>query len=128
MTVRALILLATILGLSALLPASFAEAVPAAEDTDKTITYLLDYVARSDLTFIRNGQEATGKQAAAHMRQKWDYFRNTIRTPEDFIRLAATKSELSGKLYFVRFKNGKESPAGEWLAKVLAEYRQKSSS
>jgi FPC/CPF motif-containing protein YcgG len=79
------------------------------------------------LTFVRNGQEATAKEAAAHMRQKWDYFRQKIKTPEDFIKLAATKSELSGKLYLVRFKDGKESPAGEWLAKVLAEYRKKSS-
>jgi hypothetical protein len=101
--------------------------VLAGEDTNKTIAYLIDYVARSDLTFVRNGQEYTGKQAADHMRQKWTYFRTKIKTPEDFILLAATKSELSGKLYLVRL-DGKERPAGEWLAKVLAEYRKKSSS
>jgi hypothetical protein len=122
---RILFLLAIIFGFGAsLLPA----AVLAGEDTNKTITYLIDYVARSDLTFVRNGQESTGKQAADHMRQKWAYFRNSIKTPEDFILLAATKSELSGKLYLVRLKDGKESPAGEWLTKVLAEYRKKSSS
>jgi hypothetical protein len=124
---RIVILLATLLGLGALLPAFLAGTVSAAEDTNKTVTYLLDYVARSDLTFVRNGQDATGKEAAAHMRQKWDYFRPKIKTPEDFIKLAATKSELSGKLYLVRFKDGRESPAGEWLAKVLAEYRKKQS-
>jgi len=100
----------------------------AGEDTNKTVTYLIDYVAKSDLTFVRNGQDSTAKQAAEHMRQKWAYFSKKIKTPEDFILLAATKSELSGKLYLVRLKDGKESPAGEWLSKVLAEYRKKSSS
>jgi hypothetical protein len=121
-----LILLAMFLSLGAL--AFPAGNVSAAEDSDKTITYLLDYVASSDLTFVRNGQDAPATEAAAHMRQKWDYFRQKIKTPEDFIELAATKSELSGKLYLVRFKDGRESPAGEWLAKALAEYRKKSSS
>jgi hypothetical protein len=125
--IRIAILLTMILGLGALLPGFLAGPVSAAEDTGKTITYLLDYVSKSDLTFVRNGQDATGKQAAAHMRQKWDYFRPRIKTPEDFIRLAATKSELSGKLYLVRFKDGRESPAGEWLTKVLADYRKEKS-
>jgi hypothetical protein len=125
MKTRIVLLLAIIFGLNASLLQGIALA---GEDTNKTITYLLDYVGRSDLTFVRNGQDSTGKQAAEHMRQKWAYFTNKIKTPEDFILLAATKSELSGKLYLVRLKDGKESPAGEWLAKVLAEYRKKSSS
>jgi Family of unknown function (DUF5329) len=125
MKTRILCLLTIIFGLGAsLLPGT----ALAAEDTNKTVTYLIDYVAGSDLTFVRNGQDSTPKQAAEHMRQKWTYFRNQIKTPEDFILLAATKSELSGKLYLVRLKDGKESPAGEWLTKVLAEYRKKSSS
>jgi hypothetical protein len=122
---RILLLLAMIFGLNASL---FMGAAVAGEDTNKTVTYLIDYVAKSDLTFVRNGEDSTAKQAAEHMRQKWAYFSNKIKTPEDFIRLAATKSELSGKLYLVRLKDGKESPAGEWLMKVLAEYRKKSSS
>ena len=120
--------LALLLSLTTLWPASLVGTAAAIEDTEKTISYMLDYISKSGLTFIRNGQEATGKQAADHLRQKWDYFRTRIKTPEDFIKLAATKSELSGKLYLVRFKDGKESPAGEWLAKVLAEYRKRSSS
>jgi hypothetical protein len=120
-----LCLLTIIFGISAwLLPGN----ALAGEDTNKTVTYLIDYVAKSDLTFVRNGQDSTAKQAAEHMRQKWAYFNKKIKTPEDFILLAATKSELSGKLYLVRLKDGKESPAGEWLSKVLAEYRKKSSS
>ena len=66
MKTRILFLLAIIFGLNAsLLPGT----VLAGEDANKTITYLIDYVARSDLTFVRNGQESTGKQAAEHMRQ-----------------------------------------------------------
>jgi len=70
----------------------------AGEDTNKTVTYLIDYVAKSDLTFVRNGQDSTAKQAAEHMRQKWAYFSKKIKTPEDFILLAPTKSEISTTL------------------------------
>ena len=126
MKFKFLLSLALLFGIITIWPASLVGTAAALEDTDKTIRYLLDYVSRTDATFIRNGREANGKQAADHLRQKWDYFRNSIKTPEDFIRLAATRSELSGKLYLVRLKDGTQSPAGEWLAKVLAEYRKRS--
>ena len=102
--------LALLFSVATMWPASLVGTAAALEDTEKTISYLLDYVARTDATFIRNGREATDKQAADHLRQKWDYFRKTIKTPEDFIQLAATKSELSGKLYLVRLgRQGKPS-------------------
>ena len=81
MKFKILALLALVLSLNTLLPASLAGTAAAAEDTEKTISYLLDYVSKSDLIFIRNGQEATAKQAADHLRQKWEYFRSRIKTP-----------------------------------------------
>lgn len=94
------------------------------ENTDETIAYLLAFVAKSDCTFIRNGQFYTDKQASRHMQDKRRYFKNQIVTPEDFIRLAATKSLQTGQPYMVRTKDGKELRCDEWLKEVLKEYRK----
>lgn len=94
------------------------------ENTDETIAYLLAFVAKSDCTFIRNGQFYTDKQASRHMQDKRRYFKDQIVTPEDFIRLAATKSLQTGQPYMVRTKDGKELRCDEWLKEVLKEYRK----
>ena len=39
----------------------------ASEDLDKVITYLLDYVRKADVIFIRNGKEHTPQASAKHM-------------------------------------------------------------
>ena len=87
----------------ALLTSYAANAVQPASCTslESTVGYLMDQAARSPLTFVRNGNPHTGPGAAAHMRKKYDHFRKDIQPPEDFIRLAATKSLLSGKPYTV---------------------------
>ena len=98
--------------------------VNGSEDLDKVITYLLDYVRKSDVIFIRNGKEHTPQEAANHMAKKMDHFRDEIKTPEDFIRLTGTKSILSGKPYLVRFPGGGEMRSKEWLARALELYRE----
>ena len=110
--------------LLALLGFCFHRAI-AEEDLGATITYLLAYVKNSDVVFIRNNREHTPEEAAAHMRKKYEYFREEIKTPEDFIRLTSTKSLLSGKPYKIRLKNGKMMPSQKWLEDALAEYRKK---
>jgi len=45
------------------------------------------------------------------------------RTPEDFIRLAASQSHLTGKPYLVKLADGKTLSGGAWLTGVLAKYR-----
>ena len=45
-------------------------------------------------------------------------------TPEDFIRLAATKSLLTGQPYLVRTRDGKEMPLNTWLSNALREHRE----
>ena len=94
------------------------------ENTDETIGYLLAFVAKSDCTFIRNGQSYTGEQSSNHMKIKRRYFNDQIATPEDFIRLAATKSLQTGQPYLVKTKEGKEYRCDEWMKKVLKEYRK----
>ncbi len=93
-------------------------------DVDQTVEYLLDRVAHSDATFIRNGQSYNGADAAAHLRSKYDYFKHRINSPEDFIRLAASKSELSGRPYQVKTRDGRLLTSAEWLSQVLAEHRE----
>jgi Family of unknown function (DUF5329) len=95
----------------------------AAESLQQTIDYLLDYVAKSDATFIRNGQSHTPAEAVAHIKAKYEHFKDQIKTPEDFIRLSASESLLTGKPYLVRMRDGKEMRLNVWLADALKEYR-----
>jgi hypothetical protein len=95
----------------------------AAESLDESIKFLLDYVAKSDATFIRNGQTHTPQEALNHVKAKYEHFKSEIKTPEDFIRLAASKSLLTGKPYLVRAPDGKEMRLDVWLTEALKQYR-----
>jgi hypothetical protein len=95
------------------------------ENVDDTIRYLLDFVSKSDCTFIRNGVPHTGKEAANHFRSKYEHFESEIKTPEDFIQMSATKSMITGKPYLVKTTEGTVIPCADWLGKVLADYRKR---
>jgi uncharacterized protein DUF5329 len=95
----------------------------AGESLNETIDYLLQYVANSKAVFIRNGSEHTPAEAADHIKAKYAHFKNQIKTPEDFIRLSASKSLLSGKPYLVRPRNGKETQLDLWLTEALKAHR-----
>ncbi len=112
-----------LVGMLAVTAISAKEAQPQ-EDTAQTIAYLLDYASKSDGIFIRNGKSYNGKQAAAHIQAKYDHFKDEITTPEDFIRLAATRSMLTGQPYMIKTKDGKERTCAEWLSAILEEHRK----
>ena len=95
----------------------------AAESVDDSIKFLLDYVAKSDATFIRNGQKHTSQEAANHIKAKYEHFKKEIKTPEDFISLSASKSLLTGQPYLVRTADGKETRLDEWLTQALKQRR-----
>jgi hypothetical protein len=95
----------------------------AAESLDQTINFLLDYIAKADAVYVRNGSTYTPAQAIEHIKIKYEHFKSQIQTPEDFIRLAASKSLLSGKPYTVRPRGEKEQTMSEWLIKALQEHR-----
>jgi Family of unknown function (DUF5329) len=97
--------------------------IRAAESLDESIKYLLDYVAKSDATFIRNGQAHTPQEAVNHIKAKYEHFKNEIKTPEDFIRLSASKSLQTGQPYLVRTRDGKEMPLSVWLTDALKKHR-----
>ncbi|MDP9187302.1 MAG: DUF5329 domain-containing protein [Verrucomicrobiota bacterium] len=109
--------------LAILVLCAFPNKIVAGESLEQTINYLLDYVAKSDATFIRNGQTHTPREAVNHIKAKYEHFKNEIKTPEDFIRLAASKSLLTGKPYLVRAPDGKEMRLDVWLTEALKQYR-----
>ena len=96
---------------------------PAPAEPEASIEYMLARVASSDVVFLRNGKAHTPAEAVDHMRLKYEYYEDRIRTPEDFIRWAATKSVLSGRAYKIRDESG-EVPASKWMHRLLAEYRE----
>jgi len=98
-----------------------------AEELEAVIRYLLRYVKNSELIFIRNNREHTAHEAEDHMRRKYQHFKEQIKTPEDFIQFAGTKSLLSGSPYRVRLKNGTTMLCQKWLEVALEEYRKKNS-
>ena len=91
------------------------------ENTQQVIEFLINTVAQSNLTFVRNGQSHTCSEAAAHMRQKYEYFGSKIKSPEDFICNCASKSLLSGKPYLVETGQG-QIPVEKWLSEKLVEH------
>lgn len=114
-----LLLISTFLILCA---TTHAEPSPSKGDLDSTIEYLLDFVEQSQCTFIRNGKEHSPNEAVAHMKRKYEHFKKKIRTAEDFIRLTASKSLMSGKPYLIRTKEGKTLPSKDWLMDALSQY------
>ncbi len=103
---------------------TFVQAGTPAEDLNRTVAYLLNFVAKSDCTFIRNGKSYTPKEASEHMKGKYGYFKKEIKTPEDFIRLAASKSLMTGRAYKVKTKDGNEIECAKWLSQILDDYRK----
>jgi low affinity Fe/Cu permease len=94
------------------------------ENLDEVITYLTERVAAADVTFIRNSKEHTPEEAARHMLRKYKYFKKEIKTPEDFIRLTATRSTTTDEPYLGKTKDGRMLLSSNWLHRILWEYRQ----
>ena len=90
---------------------------------DQAVQHLIAHVAESDLTFIRNKDQFNGKDAADHMQKKYAYFRDRIKTPEEFIELCATRSLMSGKPYTVINEKGAMISTNEWLMTELVAYQ-----
>jgi hypothetical protein len=99
--------------------------VVSARDTGeiKKIDFLISSVENLKGTkFIRNGSEYTGKEAAEHLRMKLKNAGKRVQTAEDFIRLCASKSYISGKPYMVRTSDGKSIKSEEYFREKLKEY------
>ena len=98
-----------------------------AASPEAEIDHLLAFIASSPCTFIRNGAAYDGAQAAGHIKDKYDYYRDDIHSAEDFIALAASKSAMSGKPYLVTC-DGATEPAADWITRELNAFRRRSAS
>ncbi len=90
----------------------------------KEINHLLNYVKTTKCIYIRNGDKHDGPDAMNHIKLKYDYFEDDIRTTEDFIRLSATKSTMFGSKYHIKCPGEPEVESGLWLLEELAHYRK----
>ncbi len=107
----------TALLLAAVASAAYGASRPAGEQSK--IDWLIDQVGSSGATFIRNGKEYEAKKAVSHLKSKLFFAGSRVQTARDFIVGVASHSEASGKIYEVRFADGKQKPVGDWLAERL---------
>lgn len=96
-----------------------------ADNTKAEIDHLLNFVSTTKCKYIRNGTEHTGVEAKEHISKKYDYYREKIKTTEDFIRYSATKSQLSGRRYKISCPNKKVEYSSDWLLDELKRYRDR---
>jgi hypothetical protein len=99
-----------------------AAASPQAPAKDE-IDHLLQYVAASSCTFMRNGSEYSADKAREHLADKYRFVGSRISTAEEFIQYLATKSSLSGEPYHVHCGK-RDALSGEWLNAELVRYRK----
>jgi hypothetical protein len=116
----------TLLAAAATITFALAQASAAANPSPKDeIDHLLNFVAASSCTFIRNGTEYPSDKARDHLASKYQLAGSRITTAEEFIKYLATESSMSGELY--RVKCGKtDALSGVWLTNELNRYRKDS--
>jgi hypothetical protein len=90
----------------------------------KKIEFLLSSLENlKGAKFIRNGSEYDdGKAAAAHLRMKLQYAGSRVQTADDFIKLCASRSYITGKPYMIWLPNGKTIKSEEYFREKLKEY------
>jgi len=91
----------------------------------KEVDHLFTYIKESKCVIERNGTKHPAVEAVDHIKEKYDYFRDKIKSTEDFIEYSATKSTTSDKPYLVYCEGQRVVPSKEWLLKELTEYRSR---
>lgn len=88
------------------------------------INHLLLFVEKTRCLYERNGKLHNGKDAAKHIRKKYDYYKGDIDSTEKFIELSATKSMMSGEFYMIECQGEKKLKSRDWLLNELSKYRE----
>lgn len=96
-------------------------------DMQNEIDHLLMFIENTKCQYERNGKLYIGNDAAKHIREKYNYFKDEIDSTESFIELSATKSKMSGKYYMILCKGNSKIKSQEWLLQELKNYRRKNS-
>lgn len=71
----------------------------------------------------RNGKQYDSENAYSHVIRKYEYFREDIKTSEDFVEYAASKSTMSGEYYLILCENEPAMRTRDWLLEELRRYR-----
>ena len=90
----------------------------------KEVTYLIEYIRNSTCVLERNNKKYKGEEVIEHILKKYDYFRDEIKSTEDFIKYSASKSELSGKPYIAYCEGSEPVDGFTWLMTELQHYRE----
>src|SRR6478672_9719772 len=114
-----------LLAVTASLTLAFAHAAGASSGAPAKdeIDHLLNFVAASSCTFVRNGTEYPSDKARDHLASKYQFAGSRITTAEEFIKYLATESSMSGELYPVKCGNT-DALWGVWLTNELNRYRK----
>lgn len=86
------------------------------------IAHLLNFVASSDCIFQRNGDVHSPAEAREHIDKKYQYLKKRVKTTEQFIRYAATRSSISRKEYTVTCGD-RQLTSAQWMATELERFR-----
>ena len=97
-------------------------------ETQHEVQHLINFVTNTSCQMVRNGTHHDGPEAIKHIQKKYKYYRDDIRTTEQFIEYSATKSTLSGKYYLVKCGSQNPVKTRDWLLQELKKYRAKQSS
>ncbi|KUG22670.1 hypothetical protein ASZ90_007565 [hydrocarbon metagenome] len=103
--------------------ALFSGALGAQDNIEKKkIDFLISSVEHlKGAVFIRNGSEYDGKKAAEHLRLKLKNAGGRVQNADDFIRLCASRSYITGKPYMIRFSDGKTIKSEKYFREKLKE-------
>lgn len=95
----------------------------AAESSE--IQHLMKLIETMECQYERNGTLHTGQEAVEHIQKKYNYYKDDIKTTEDFIEYSATKSKMSGKYYMIQCPGKPVVKSKDWLLQALKEFRSK---
>ena len=103
-----------------LLPAAWVQATPTPAQESARIEGLIASVQQlKGAVFIRNGEQHSAAAAADHLRLKWKNAGSRVRTAEDFIRVCATGSSMTGRKYRIRFGDGRTQDSADYFRAQL---------
>jgi len=91
--------------------------------TQQEIDHLLEFVAKTPCQYDRNGTVYDGPEARDHINMKYKYYKKKVKTAEDFIRYAATRSKISGRKYQIHCPDSGTMNTSDWLLGELNRYR-----
>jgi|HubBroStandDraft_1064217.scaffolds.fasta_scaffold03358_19 hypothetical protein len=103
---------------------AFAHAADSTSLEGQKIAYLIASIETlQDAQFIRNGTAYNAKAAADQLRLKLRMAGSRVLTADDFIRLCASASSVSGIPYQIRFPDGRVVSSEAYLRQKLAEFK-----